>query len=110
MDYTNELELQKEADEVEQLAMTSLGRLIFVDLHCRHSNSLSSDKPSVDVVDSLSLAFENLFYMPFDIIENYSNTLHTLDISHNKFSRYVLFDIFMRIIQLYMHKLMFKFK
>lgn len=110
MDYTNELELQKEADEVEQLAMTSLGRLIFVDLHCRHSNSLSSDKPSVDVVDSLSLAFENLFYMPFDIIENYSNALHTLDISHNKFSRYVLFDIFMHVIQSCMHKLMFKFK
>ena len=90
MDYTSELELQKEADEVEQLAMTSLGKLVFVDLHCRHSKSLSSDKPSVDV-DSLSLAFEDLFCMPFDIIENYSNILHTLDISHNMFSRNLQF-------------------
>lgn len=89
MDYSDELELQKEADEVEQFAMTSLGKLIFVDINCRHSKSLSSDKPSIDIVDSLSLAFENLFYMPFDIIENYGNTVHTLDISHNKFSRYV---------------------
>lgn len=89
MDYSDELELQKEADEVEEFAMTSLGRLIFVDLHCRHPKSLSSDKSSVDNIDSLSLAFENLFYMPFDIIENYNNTLHTLDISHNKFTRYV---------------------
>lgn len=96
MDYnSDELELQKEANEVEQFAMTSLGRLIFVDIHCRHPKSLSSDKPSVD---SLSLAFENLFYMPFDIIENYGNTLHTLDISHNKFNRYVLFGIFIHII------------
>ncbi|CAK9823772.1 Leucine-rich melanocyte differentiation-associated protein [Anthophora retusa] len=71
--------------------MTSLGKLIFVDIHCRHPKSLSSDKPSVDVVDSLSLAFENLFYMPFDIIENYGNTLRTLDISHNKFSRNLQF-------------------
>lgn len=87
MDYSDELELQKEADEVEQFAMTSLGKLIFVDLHCRQPKSLSSDKPSLDIIDSLSLAFENLFYMPFDIIENYGSTLRTLDISHNKFSR-----------------------
>lgn len=91
LDYSDELELQKEADEVEEFAMTSLGRLIFVDLHCRHPKSLSSDKSSVDNIDSLSLAFENLFYMPFDIIENYSNTLHTLDISHNKFTRNLQF-------------------
>lgn len=89
LDYSDELELQKEADEVEQFAMTSLGKLIFVDIHCRHPKSLSADKPSVDIADSLSLAFESLFYMPFDIIENYGNTVRTLDISHNKFSRYV---------------------
>ncbi|XP_043257335.1 leucine-rich melanocyte differentiation-associated protein-like isoform X2 [Colletes gigas] len=91
LDYRDELELQKEADEVEQLAMTSLGKLIFVDIHCRHSKSLSTDKSSIDTVDSLSLAFESLFYMPFDIIENYSSTVHTLDISHNKFSRNLQF-------------------
>lgn len=87
MDYSDELELQKEAEEVDQFAMTSLGKLIFVDIHCRHPKSLSADKSSVDTVDSLSLAFEDLFYMPFDVIENYNNTVHTLDISHNKFSR-----------------------
>ncbi|XP_033333211.2 leucine-rich melanocyte differentiation-associated protein isoform X1 [Megalopta genalis] len=91
LDYSDELELQKEADEVDQLAMTSLGKLIFVDIHCRQSKSLCTEKTNADVIDSLSLAFEQLFYMPFDIIENYANTVHTLDISHNKFSRNLQF-------------------
>lgn len=92
LDYSDELELQKEAEEVEQFAMTSLGKLIFVDIHCRHSKCDDSEASTeLDVVDSLSLAFENLFYMPYDIIENYGNTVHTLDISHNKFSRNLQF-------------------
>ncbi|KAG7203772.1 hypothetical protein KM043_013794 [Ampulex compressa] len=87
LDLSDELELQKEVEEVDNLAMTSLGKLIFVDIHSRHSKSLPSDETSVNTTDSLSLAFENLFYMPFDIIENYGNTIRTLDVSHNKFSR-----------------------
>lgn len=92
-EYSGEVELQNEADEVEQFAMTSLGKLIFVDINCRQPpRSMSTDEqPSIDLVDSLSLAFENLFYMPFDIIENYGNTVRTLDISHNKFSRNLQF-------------------
>lgn len=83
--------MQKEADEVEQFAMTSLGKLIFVDINCREPKSLSAEEPSIDLADSLSLAFENLFCMPFDIIENYGSTVRTLDISHNKFSRNLQF-------------------
>ncbi|XP_078036617.1 leucine-rich melanocyte differentiation-associated protein isoform X2 [Augochlora pura] len=71
--------------------MTALGKLIFVDIHCRQSKSLCTEKTNADLIDSLSLAFEQLFYMPFDIIENYANTVHTLDISHNKFSRNLQF-------------------
>ncbi|XP_015600694.1 leucine-rich melanocyte differentiation-associated protein isoform X2 [Cephus cinctus] len=71
--------------------MTSLGRLVFVDINSRHPKSLYSDESSIDVTDSLSLAFENLFHMPFDIIESYGSTLRTLDISHNKFSRNLYF-------------------
>ncbi|XP_066589970.1 leucine-rich melanocyte differentiation-associated protein-like isoform X2 [Prorops nasuta] len=66
--------------------MTSLGKLIFVDIHSRHAKSSSSGEP-VDCTDSLSLAFESLLFMPLDIIDSYANTIHTLDISHNKFSR-----------------------
>ncbi|XP_051159613.1 leucine-rich melanocyte differentiation-associated protein-like isoform X2 [Leptopilina boulardi] len=72
--------------------MTSLGKLIFVDSHSRHSKSLSSDESSnLDFNESLSLAFESLFHMPYDIIENYANSINTLDISHNKFSRNLQF-------------------
>ncbi|XP_051159612.1 leucine-rich melanocyte differentiation-associated protein-like isoform X1 [Leptopilina boulardi] len=79
-------------DAVEEFAMTSLGKLIFVDSHSRHSKSLSSDESSnLDFNESLSLAFESLFHMPYDIIENYANSINTLDISHNKFSRNLQF-------------------
>lgn len=75
-------------DAVEEFAMTSLGKLIFIDAHSRHSKSFSSDECSnLDFSESLSLAFESLFHMPYDIIENYANSINTLDISHNKFSR-----------------------
>ncbi|XP_014217016.1 leucine-rich melanocyte differentiation-associated protein-like [Copidosoma floridanum] len=66
--------------------MTSLGKLVFHDTYSRYPipfSSISARNPSA----SLSLAFENLFYMPYDIIENYGPTIHTLDVSHNKFSR-----------------------
>ncbi|XP_011500843.1 PREDICTED: leucine-rich repeat-containing protein C10orf11-like [Ceratosolen solmsi marchali] len=67
--------------------MTSLGKLVFVDTHSRQSKLSLSNTSSQNLNKSLSLAFENLFYMPYDIIETYGNTVLTLDISHNKFSR-----------------------
>lgn len=76
--------------------MTSLGKLVFNDTHSRHPtvHSDSSCKKtqqycndSSNNTTSLSLAFENLFYMPHDIVENYGHTISTLDISHNKFNR-----------------------
>lgn len=77
--------------EVEAFIMTSLGKLIFVDIHARHSKSLSSDETSDDLTECLSLAFENLYYMPYDIMECYGPIVHTLDISHNQFSRNLQF-------------------
>lgn len=77
----------EKVEEIKGLAMTSLGKLIFVDIHCRNPRTSSSNELQTDYVESLSFAFQNLFTMPFDIIENYGNTLHALDISHNKFCR-----------------------
>ncbi|XP_012260584.1 leucine-rich melanocyte differentiation-associated protein-like isoform X2 [Athalia rosae] len=68
--------------------MTSLAKLVFVDTHSRRS---PGDQTEADHNQALSLAFENLFHMPFDIIETYGSTLSTLDISHNKFSRNLQF-------------------
>ncbi|NP_001135911.1 uncharacterized protein LOC100216459 [Nasonia vitripennis] len=67
--------------------MTSLGKLVFLDTHSRHPKQLFSSTTSQNSQESLSLAFENLFYMPYNITENYGNTVHTLDISHNHFGR-----------------------
>lgn len=64
--------------------MTSLGKLVFADTYSRQTDL---DK-SHSSVESLSLGYENLFYMPYNIIENYGSSLLTLDISHNKFGRY----------------------
>ncbi|XP_033217163.1 leucine-rich melanocyte differentiation-associated protein-like isoform X2 [Belonocnema kinseyi] len=72
--------------------MTSLGKLIFVNAHSRNLKSLSSEESAnLDLTESLSLAFESLLHMPYDIIENYASTINTLDISHNKFSRNLQF-------------------
>ncbi|XP_014616368.1 leucine-rich melanocyte differentiation-associated protein-like [Polistes fuscatus] len=67
--------------------MTSLGKLIFIDIHSRNPKISFSNDLQANHVESLSFAFQNLFHMPFDIIENYGNTIHTLDISNNKFCR-----------------------
>lgn len=87
LDVKNEIDYPLEAEELQEFTMTALGKLIFVDIHSRRARLLSSNKSSKSFVDSLSLAFENLFHMPFDIMEEYSADIHTLDISHNKFSR-----------------------
>lgn len=77
-----------EAEEVEEFTMTSLGKLVFADTYSRHPPSIIPGISSTsNGNDSLSLAFENLFHMPYDIIENYGNKIHTLDISHNNFGR-----------------------
>ena len=75
-----------DAEEAIESNMTSLGKLVFADIHSRHSSAANS----VEVTDSLTLTYENLFYMPNDIVENYSHKLITLDISHNKFCRYLV--------------------
>ncbi|KAL7300755.1 hypothetical protein TKK_0006732 [Trichogramma kaykai] len=69
--------------------MTSLGKQIFVakNIHPRGNEEATTSISRHPTADSLSLAFENLFHMPYDIIENYGSTIHTLDISHNKFGR-----------------------
>ncbi|XP_058794637.1 leucine-rich melanocyte differentiation-associated protein-like [Phymastichus coffea] len=68
--------------------MTSLGKLVFSDTYSRHSPpAIAGTSSSSNSNDSLSLAFENLFHMPYDIIENYGTKIQTLDISHNKFGR-----------------------
>ena len=85
-DYYDELQLD-EAEEVEIFNMTSLGKLVFMDVHYRHPKQVYSSASSLNPTECLSLAFENLFYMPYDIIENYGHTIQTLDISHNKFGR-----------------------
>ncbi|KAF7998609.1 hypothetical protein HCN44_011017 [Aphidius gifuensis] len=70
--------------------MTSLGKLIFADINSRDTSKSSADSDSLSTSDyddtSISLAFENLFFMPYDIIEKYNDSILTLDISHNKFS------------------------
>lgn len=73
--------------------MTSLGKLIFADINSRVRTKSSGDSLSTSDYDntSISLAFENLFFMPYDIIEKYDDSVLTLDISHNIFSRNLQF-------------------
>lgn len=61
--------------------------MIYVDTHSRYRNATNVDESKIDASETLSLAFENLFYMPFDIIENFGSSIRTLDLSHNKFCR-----------------------
>lgn len=72
-----------EVEGAEEYAMTCLGALVFADKHSRQSSDDSSKKQ----VDSLSLAYEDLFAMPYNIIQDYSLTIQHLDISNNMFSR-----------------------
>ena len=69
----------------EEYAMTCLATYIFADKHCRQLSAL--DDSSAEQVDSLSLAYEDLFTMPHSIIQDYSFATKHLDISHNVFSR-----------------------
>ncbi|EZA50657.1 uncharacterized protein LOC105283626 isoform X2 [Ooceraea biroi] len=84
LDADNEVEYSLEEEEEEEYTMTYVGNLIFVDKHCRQSTSMEESKKRVD---SLSLAYEDISNMPYDIIEDFSCTLYHLDISHNFFSR-----------------------
>lgn len=81
----NEVEYSLEAKETEEYAMTCLGALVFADKHSRQSST--SDDSSKKQIDSLSLAYEDLFTMPYNIIQDYSLTVQHLDISNNMFSR-----------------------
>jgi len=81
----NEVKYSLEVEEIEEYAMTCLGALVFADKHFRQSST--SDDSSKKQVDSLSLAYEDLFTMPYNIIEDYSLIVQHLDISNNMFSR-----------------------
>lgn len=87
--YRSEIEDAIELDDAEEVSeeMTSLGQLVFVDSHSRHMTKRLTNDVNPDIVDSISLAFENLHFMPYNIIENYGSNLKTLDISNNQFSR-----------------------
>jgi len=85
LDADNEVEYPLEEEEEEEYTMTYLGNIIFADKHCRQSTNESKRR-----VDALSFAYEDLSNMPYDIIEDFSFLYH-LDISHNLFSRQVLF-------------------
>lgn len=71
--------------EEEEYAMTCLRTYIHVDKHCRQLST--SDDASAKQIESLSLAYEGLFTMPFNIIQDYGFIIEHLDISHNVFSR-----------------------
>lgn len=81
----DEVEYSLEVEETEEYAMTCLGALVFADKHSRQS-STSDDSPKKQV-DTLSLAYEDLFTMPHNIVQDYSLTVQHLDISNNMFSR-----------------------
>lgn len=65
--------------------MTCLGKLVFADKYSRQSSIVNDS--SEGLADSLSLAYEDLFTVPYNIIRDFSFTLCHLDISHNLFSR-----------------------
>lgn len=63
--------------------MTYVGNIIFANKHDRPPIFGESDEP----IRSLSLASEDLYRMPPDIIEDISSDVYDLDISNNFFSR-----------------------
>ncbi|KYN03609.1 PREDICTED: leucine-rich repeat-containing protein C10orf11-like [Cyphomyrmex costatus] len=69
--------------------MTCLGTLVFADKHSRRLSTL--DDSSKKQNDSLSLAYEDLFIIPYNIIQDFSFTVQHLDISNNMFSRNLQF-------------------
>ncbi|XP_012227201.1 leucine-rich melanocyte differentiation-associated protein-like isoform X2 [Linepithema humile] len=69
--------------------MTCLGKLVFADKYSRQSSTANDS--SEGQVNSLSLAYEDLFTVPYNIIRDFSFTLCHLDISHNLFSRNLQF-------------------
>lgn len=81
---SNEVKHTLKAKE-EEYAMTCLGTYVFMDKHCRQLSI--SDGSSAKQIDSLSLAYEDLFTMPYSVIQDYGFIIKHLDISHNVFSR-----------------------
>ncbi|XP_046398851.1 leucine-rich melanocyte differentiation-associated protein-like isoform X2 [Ischnura elegans] len=60
--------------------MTSLGKLVFVDIHDGKGNKYVSEED-----ERLSLAYENLEDLPYNLIECFAGFVKTLDLSNNKF-------------------------
>ncbi|XP_020292911.1 uncharacterized protein LOC109859151 isoform X2 [Pseudomyrmex gracilis] len=95
LDTNNEVEYSQEAIElqdarVQETTMTCLGTLVFADKHSRQSLSMS-DSTKTQVVNSLSLAYEDLFTIPHNILQDFGTAIYHLDISHNMFSRNLQF-------------------
>ncbi|CAL1685416.1 unnamed protein product [Lasius platythorax] len=86
---SNEVKHTLKAKEEEEYAMTCLGTYVFMDKHCRQLSI--SDGSSGKQIDSLSLAYEDLFTMPYSVIQDYGFIIKHLDISHNVFSRNLQF-------------------
>lgn len=90
LDLNNEVEYSQEAIElqdakVQKTTMTCLGTLVFADKHSRQSLNLSNSTKTQ--VTSLSLAYEDLFTIPHNILQDFGPAIYHLDISHNMFSR-----------------------
>lgn len=81
----NEIKYSLEVEETEEYAMTCLGTLVFADKYSRQSST--SDDSSKKQVNTLSLAYEDLFTLPYNIVQDYNLTVQHLDISNNMFSR-----------------------
>ncbi|XP_072757028.1 uncharacterized protein [Anoplolepis gracilipes] len=87
----NEIKHPFKAKKEEEHAMTCLETYIFVDKYCRQSTSDSSSDSFAKQTDSLSLAYEDLFTMPYGIIQDYGFFIKHLDICHNVFNRNLQF-------------------
>lgn len=88
-DTNDEVKYSLEVEKIEEYTMTCLGALIFADKYSRQSSTPNDS--SKKQIDSLSLAYEDLYTMPYNIIQDYSLTVQHLDISNNMFSRNLQF-------------------
>lgn len=67
-------------DEVDIFDMTSLSTLVFLSQRDNDADSIANEEDK-----RLSLAYERLHTFPKTLLEQFSVTIHTLDISHNQF-------------------------
>lgn len=68
--------------------MTSLARLVFVDLRDADDDEEEDDYSTMEDDSRLTLAYENLQDMPYNLVDSFGIFVRTLDLSNNNF-RYV---------------------